>query len=63
LGTTAFLAKSNSIRQEVLEKRRERKMKRSIEVVTDPEKAAKKKIRLHEKVCNSDISLIPGETE
>jgi len=50
LGTTAYLEVFGAVRQDVLEKRRERKMKRSLEVVTDPERAAKKKIRHHEKV-------------
>jgi hypothetical protein len=50
MGTTAYLEEYNSVRQDVLGKRRERKMKRSIEVVTDPERAAKKKIRQHDKV-------------
>lgn len=50
LGTTAYLEICNTVRQDVLEKRRERKMKRSLEVVTDPERAARKKIRHHEKV-------------
>jgi U3 small nucleolar RNA-associated protein 20 len=50
LGTTAYLEIFNAVRQDVLEKRRERKMKRSLEVVTDPERAARKKIRHHEKV-------------
>jgi len=50
VGTTAYLENFNAVRQDVLEKRQERKMKRSIEVVTDPERAAKKKIRQHDKV-------------
>ena len=50
LGTTAYLEHFNWVRQRVIGKRHVRKVKRSIEVVTDPEKAAKKKIRLHEKV-------------
>jgi hypothetical protein len=51
LGTTAYLQQSNEVRQRVMGRREDRKTKRSLEVVTDPEKAAKKKIRLHEKVC------------
>ena len=43
VGTTAYLENFNAVRQDVLSKRQERKMKRSIEVVTDPERAAKKK--------------------
>src|ERR1700730_16590374 len=43
LGTTAYLEQLNGVRQRVMGKRHDRKMKRSIEVVTDPEKAAKKK--------------------
>ena len=50
IGTTAYLENFNAVRQDVLGKRQERKMKRSIEVVTDPERAAKKKIRQHDKV-------------
>jgi U3 small nucleolar RNA-associated protein 20 len=50
MGTTSYLEHYNAVRQDVLGKRHERKMKRSIEVVTDPERAAKKKIRRHEKV-------------
>ena len=50
LGTTAYLEQFNGVRQRVIGKRHDRKVKRSIEVVTDPEKAAKKKIRIHEKV-------------
>ena len=50
VGTTAYLEIFNTVRQDVIEKRRERKMKRSLEVVTDPERAARKKIRHHEKV-------------
>jgi U3 small nucleolar RNA-associated protein 20 len=53
LGTTAYLENYNAVRQDVLEKRRERKMKRSLEVITDPERAAKMKIRHHEKVKDS----------
>lgn len=52
VGATAYLEKFNALRQDVLSKRHERKMKRSIEVVTDPERAAKKKIRQHDKVRN-----------
>ena len=65
LGTTAYLELFNVVRQDVLGKRRERKMKRSIEVVTDPERAAKKKIRQHDKVCcfsNYDL-LFSGKRE
>jgi U3 small nucleolar RNA-associated protein 20 len=50
LGITAYLENFNTVRKDVLSKRQERKMKRSIEVVTDPERAAKKKIRQHDKV-------------
>ena len=50
LGTTAYLEIANAVRQEALGKREERKMKRSLEAVTDPEKAAQKKIRQHKKV-------------
>ena len=50
LGTTAYLEQLNGVRQRVMGKREDRKIKRSIEVVTDPEKAAQKKIRQHEKV-------------
>jgi len=50
LGTTAYLEIVNAVRQEALGKREERKMKRSLEAVTDPEKAARKKIRQHKKV-------------
>lgn len=53
LGTTAYLEQFNGVRQRVMGKRHDRKVKRSIEVVTDPSKAAKKKIRLHEKVSCS----------
>jgi U3 small nucleolar RNA-associated protein 20 len=50
VGTTAYLENFNAVRQDVLGKRQERKIKRSIEVITDPERAAKKKIRQHDKV-------------
>jgi hypothetical protein len=50
LGTSTYLEQYNAVRQGVLSKRHERKIKRSIEVVTDPERAAKKKIRQHDKV-------------
>jgi len=50
LGTTVYLEKSNIVRQEILQKRRERKLKRSVETVTDPEGAARKKIKQHAKV-------------
>jgi len=50
LGTTAYLEIFNAVRQDVLENRRKRKMKRSLEAVTDPERAARKRIRRHEKV-------------
>jgi hypothetical protein len=43
VGTTAYLENFNAVRQDVLGKR-------SIEVITDPERAAKKKIRQHDKV-------------
>ena len=52
LGTTAYLEQLNGVRQRVMGKREDRKIKRSIEVVTDPEKAAQKKIRQHEKVSS-----------
>jgi U3 small nucleolar RNA-associated protein 20 len=52
VGTTAYLENLNAVRQDVLGKRQERKMKRSLEVVTDPERAAKKKIRQHDKVLD-----------
>lgn len=57
LGTTAYLEVFNGVRQRVIGKRHERKVKRSMEVVTDPEKAAKKKMRLHEKVLCFLLSL------
>jgi U3 small nucleolar RNA-associated protein 20 len=50
LGTTAYLEIANVVRQDALGRREERKTKRSLEAVTDPEKAAQKKIRLHKKV-------------
>jgi U3 small nucleolar RNA-associated protein 20 len=50
LGTTAYLEIANVVRQEALGRREERKTKRSLEAVTDPEKAAQKKIRQHKKV-------------
>jgi hypothetical protein len=50
LGTTSYLEIANAVRQEALGRREERKMKRSLEAVTDPEKAAQKKIRQHRKV-------------
>ena len=50
VGTTAYIENFNAVRQDVLDKRQERKIKRSIEVITDPERAAKKKIRQHDKV-------------
>lgn len=62
LGTTAYLGQMNGVRQRVMGKRNDRKIKRSIEVVTDPEKAAKKKIRQHEKVYFSvAIANVEGE--
>lgn len=57
LGTTAYLENFNAVRQDVLGKRQDRKMKRSIEVVTDSDRAAKKKIRQHDKVRNHKILL------
>jgi len=64
LGTTAFLEIFGAVRQDILEKRRERKMKRSLEVVTDPERAAKKKIHHHEQVREpSTLSDFIGKTE
>jgi hypothetical protein len=58
LGTTAYLENLNAVRQDILGKRQKRKMKRSIEVVTDPERAAKKKIRQHDKVLSIIGKLI-----
>jgi U3 small nucleolar RNA-associated protein 20 len=52
LGTTAYLEQFNSVRQDVLGKRQDRKMKRSIEVLNNPERAAKRKIRQNDKVCS-----------
>jgi hypothetical protein len=53
LGTTAYIEQSNVVRQDVLGKRHDRKMKRSLEAVRNPETAAKKRIRQHEKVYTS----------
>lgn len=51
IGTTAYVENLNSVRQDILGKRHERKLKRSVEFVTNPERAARKKIRQHEKAC------------
>jgi hypothetical protein len=51
IGTTAYIENFNAVRQDVLGKRHERKLKRSAEFVTNPEGAARKKIRQHEKAC------------
>jgi hypothetical protein len=53
LGTTVYLEQYNIVRQDMLGRRREREMKRSLEAVTDPERVAQKKIRQHEKVILS----------
>jgi hypothetical protein len=50
IGTTAYLEKCNIVRQEMSERRQDRKVKRAIELVNDPEHAAQKKRRQHIKV-------------
>jgi secreted protein with Ig-like and vWFA domain len=52
LGTTGYLEISSAVRQEALGRREDRKIKRSLEAVTDPEKAAQKKIHQHKKVIH-----------
>ena len=50
VGTTAYLERYNSVRHDMLEKRQERKTKRALEAVSDPERATQKKIKQHNKV-------------
>jgi len=49
MGTTAYTEAYASVRNEVQTRRRERKYKRSIQLVSDPERAAKRKMRKHER--------------
>ncbi|KAG0130157.1 armadillo-type protein [Tuber indicum] len=49
LGTTLFAIIYSQVKSEALERRRVRKGKRAILAVTDPEKAAAKKIKKHER--------------
>ncbi|KAF3906112.1 hypothetical protein ABW21_db0209523 [Orbilia brochopaga] len=49
LGTTAYSKAYATVRSNVSQRRRVRKHKRSIQLVTDPERAARKKIRKHER--------------
>ncbi|KAH8153790.1 uncharacterized protein LAJ45_01557 [Morchella importuna] len=49
MGPTAYGKAYNVVRTQVKERRLERKSKRTIQMVTDPEKAAKDKIRKNEK--------------
>ncbi|KAK6340588.1 U3 snoRNP protein [Orbilia brochopaga] len=49
MGVTAYSKAYATVRSKVMERRRVRKHKRSIQLVTDPERAAKKKARKHER--------------
>ena len=49
MGVTAYAQVYSKVKEAVQEKRRERKYKRSIQQVTDPEKAAVKKMRKNER--------------
>ena len=49
VGVTAYAQAYSKVREVVQEKRRERKYKRSIQQVADPEKAAVKKMRKNER--------------
>ncbi|KAJ6262575.1 U3 small nucleolar RNA-associated protein [Drechslerella dactyloides] len=49
MGTTAYGKAYAEVRSKVTERRRIRKHKRSIQLVTDPERAARKKMRKHER--------------
>ena len=49
VGVTAYTQAYNKVKEAVQEKRRERKYKRSIQQVADPEKAAVKKMRKNER--------------
>lgn len=50
IGTTAYLEHYNVVRQEISERRAERKRKRAVEAVNDPVRAAQKKTKQHIKV-------------
>ncbi|KAL7274098.1 U3 snoRNP protein [Rhizina undulata] len=60
MGTTAYTQAYNVVRAEVQERRRERKHKRSIQMVADPERAAKRKIVKHErkKIARKEKSAV-----
>ncbi|KAF3934944.1 hypothetical protein ABW19_dt0208143 [Dactylella cylindrospora] len=49
MGTTAYAQAYATVRSTVAERRRVRRHKRSIQLVTDPERAAKRKMRKHER--------------
>jgi len=49
IGTTEYAKAYNAVRQRVQEKRQERRNKRKVELVADPEMAAKRKERKHER--------------
>jgi len=53
IGTTAYSTAYAAVRAQVQERRKIRKYKRSIQLVTEPERAAKRKIRKHERTKES----------
>lgn len=63
MGPTAYGKAYNAVRTQVQERRRERKLKRTIQMVTDPEKATKEKIRKNEKkrVARKEKSAVHRE--